>query len=350
MATVQIDLQRQSLYRSRLKEKASILIIALWSLCLLVTYTVYLSYGVRQKIVLVQRLEERDKLHLVAEAGVKRTITEMANEFENASDFFEEDWNNYLYAFRDIGIGDGKFSICYEYVDKQSKIRKLEYGLRGEERKLNINKTEQEVLKRFFNIMLDQDRMKAQELAAAIVDWRDSDSLLSIPFGSAEDYNYRNFQNPYEAKDMDFEILEELLLVKGVSADIFDSVKDYLTVYGSGKVNINTAAREVLLSLGLAKRIVDEIFLFRYGEDGMPFTVDDNVFEADSAITPQLSQFSRLSASEAALLSVAVDKYLTTVSDIFEIRSVASLNNRKNSLVTRCVVNKSGKILRWRET
>lgn len=349
MAAVQIDLQRQSLYRSRLKQKASILIIALWSLCLLVTYTVYLSFGIRQKIMLIQRLEERDKLHLIAEAGIKKAISVLRNEPESTYSALGEAWSSNPLTFMDIGVGDGQFNIRYDYVDRQLELSRQEYGFIDEERRLNINKTEEEVLKRFFRIMLDQDKMKAQELAAAIVDWRDSDSSLSIPLGSAEDYHYRNFQNSYEAKDMDFEVLEELLLVKGISSDIFKLIKDYVTVYGAGKVNINTATREVLLSLGLSKRIVDEIFLFRYGEDSMPATIDDNVFVTDSAIASSLSQFSRLSASEVALLSVAADKYLTTRSDNFEIRSIASLNKKKNSLETRCVIDRSGKILHWRE-
>ena len=42
------------------------------------------------------------------------------------------------------------------------------------------------------------------------------------------------------------ESLDELLLVNGMTKDIFERIKDYVTVWGSGMVNINTAGREVL--------------------------------------------------------------------------------------------------------
>ncbi len=310
---------------------------------------VYLSYGVRQKITLVQGIEDRDKLYFIAEAGAKKAMIVLRRDYDAGYDYLNSLWGNNVLSFMDTRVGEGRFNICYEYADKESGIRCLRYGLIDEERRLNLNFAGQYALERLFRIVLDPGEMKAQELAAAVVDWRDGDSSLSIPVGSAEDRQYRNFHYPYESKDSDFEVKQELLLVKGMDSVMFNAVKDYVTVYGSGKVNVNTATRQVLISLGLSRRIVDEILSFRYGEDETPFTEDDNAFTQDGGIVSRLSQYSDLSASEVAELTAAMDKYLTVKSSAFEAKITAGLNRRKRQYKGSCVIDKEGKILFWQE-
>ena len=332
--------------------KGGILIIALWSLCLLATFAVYLGAGVRQKITLVKRLDERDKLHFIGEAGIKRAIVELRKEKEEEKtyDALSDAWNNNASAFKQIRVGDGRFNIYHNYIDAKTGLTESRYGLIDEERKININKADRVVLERLFKIVLGFDELDAQELAASIVDWRDGDSYLSIPLGSAEDPYYRSLQYSYEAKDAEFEVLDEVLLVKHMTRQIFDILKDYITIYGDGKVNSNTASKEVLLALGLNGHIVDEILAFRCGEDGIISTSDDNVFEAPSDIVPKLSQHSHLSDSDVALLSTVRDGHLITNSNYFMARSEAGFDNRKDTAVITAVINRDGKILYWQES
>jgi len=341
------------------KEGGSILIITLWSLCLLATFAVILGYGTRQKMVLVHRLDERDKLRFIAEAGVKKAIsqlkkraeTETETETERQYDSLNDDWSNNIGAFKQIRVADGRFDICYDYIDEQSAISETRYGLIDEERKLNINKASHTILRRLFRIVLDFDKIEAQELAASIVDWRDNDSQLSIPLGSAEDRYYRNLKHSYEAKDAEFEVLEEVLLVRGMAEDIFEKIKDYITIYGDGTININTASKQVLLALGLEKGVVDKILAFRSGENGIEANAYDNVFCTSSEIVPKLSQFYDMSDSEVAQLSNLVSEgSLVTNSNNFMIKSTARLNNKKGKAQVVCVVNRDGKILYWQES
>lgn len=99
--------------------------------------------------------------------------------------------------------------------------------------------------------------------------------------------------------------------------NIFEKLKNYITIYGSGKINVNTASGVVLLALGINQDLVDKIVSFRLGEDGIIGSSDDNIFEAPSNIVPKLSQFSHLSDSEIAQISVIVDQYLVTNSNNF---------------------------------
>ncbi len=353
MAPEQTSSSEPSVFQSAIEpNKGGILIIALWSLCLLTTFAVYLGAGVRQKITLVARLDERDKLHFIGEAGIKRAIVELRKEKEEerTCDALNGAWSNNAGVFKQIRVGDGRFNIYYNYIDAKTGLTESRYGLIDEERKININKADRVVLERLFKIVLGFDELDAQELAASIVDWRDEDSYLSIPLGSAEDPYYRSLRYSYEAKDAEFEVLDEVLLVKHMTGRIFDILKDYITIYGDGKVNVNTASKEVLLTLGLNEYIVDKILAFRCGEDGIISTFDDNAFETPSGIVPKLSQHSHLSDSDVASLSTVRDQYLVTNSNYFMARSEAGFDNRKDTAVITAVINRDGKILYWQES
>jgi general secretion pathway protein K len=92
-------------------------------------------------------------------------------------------------------------------------------------------------------------------IVPAIIDWIDLDGeITSLPFinqtnlGAESDY-YTALAPPYDCGNGPLNILEELLLIKGVTPDVFNRLRNVLTVYGDGKININTAPEQVILSL-----------------------------------------------------------------------------------------------------
>lgn len=326
------------------------MIVSLWSLCFLTTLAVLLGYGVRQKLNLVKRLDERDQLRFLAQAGIKKAINEIKKKGEEET-FYA--LNNPLShdekTFKEILLSGGFSEVSYRDADAPLKTSGIRYGLQDEESKINFNKASVEVLERFFKILLDFDEMEAQEMAARVVDWRDSDHQLSIPLGSAEDDDYEDLSPPYEAKDADFEILEELLLVKGMTREILDRIRDSITIYGEGQVNINTAPGIVLLALGLSEDLTDKILDYRKGKDAISGTADDHVFENPSEIIPQLSQVYPLGPSDIAQLSGVAGQFLMTNSSHFTIQSKAYLDQGKQMSRIVCVADRSGKILYWQE-
>lgn len=106
-------------------------------------------------------------------------------------------------------------------------------------------------------------------LVPAIIDWTDSDdNVTHLPFikfentGEESGY-YNNLETPYECRNGPIETTEELLLVKGITPDVFERIRDFITVYGDGKININHASKHVIESLSekmdaaLAQIIID---------------------------------------------------------------------------------------------
>jgi general secretion pathway protein K len=106
-------------------------------------------------------------------------------------------------------------------------------------------------------------------LVPSVIDWTDSDDKVTcLPFikheslGAESEY-YAALDAPYGCNNQPLESIDEMLLIKGVTPDIFDRLRDYVTVYGDGKININYAPRRVIESLSekmdpaLAQMIVD---------------------------------------------------------------------------------------------
>ncbi|MCP4454421.1 MAG: general secretion pathway protein GspK [Planctomycetes bacterium] len=85
-----------------------------------------------------------------------------------------------------------------------------EYGLVPENCKLNLNTATVEMLQMLPDM--------TTELAASIIDWRDEDD--EITEGGAESEYYLLESSPYACKNMPFERVEELLLVKDATSEV----------------------------------------------------------------------------------------------------------------------------------
>lgn len=337
------------LLRRFFARRGSTLILAMWSLLLLATFAVQLGVIVRQKITLVYRIDRRDNRFRIAQAGVQYAIAQIRkDDILFIADFLSEHWSDQEDLFKDRRMGEGHFTVSYYFHD--GEYSRVMYGLQDEERKINLNTVDVDVFKRLLENAAGLGRKDAEELAYSIVDWRDKDSFLQHPQYGAEDSDYRGQKYSYEAKDSDFEVIEELFLVKKMNQEIFDKIKHFVTIYGEGRVNINTASKQVLLALGLRGYVVENIILFRKGGDLIAGTGDDDIFLQESTIVARLSQSFDLSPSELGSLSDLVAAGTFTVkSENFMIRSTAKLDHLKKETTIIAVSDRTGKIKYWNE-
>jgi len=345
------------------KKQGSILVLTLWTLGLLSVFAVYLGVGLRQRLEFLDRLETRNKSYHIAHAGVKQALSVIGN-FQKDSAFtcLRDTWSNNEGAFSEVALGQGAFTVGYTYrmgdfsdQAPDAETERLMYGAADVEGKLNINTAPRKELSRLFELATSLDSYAADGIASCIIDWRDNDSL-SLPNG-AEDKYYRGLRYPYECKDAAFQSIEELQYVKGMSAEVFLKIKPYITVYGSGKLNINTAYRMTLRAVGIGEKLTEKILRYRCGEDKTEANADDRVFTAPGSIVAQLSQVYPLSAAEVAQLSNLVSAGRFSVfSDTFLIQSTAGVGRKKGKCRIECVLKKdldvdsekAGIILSWR--
>lgn len=88
-----------------------------------------------------------------------------------------------------------------------------------------------------------------EELVDAVLDWIDADMDIRYPHG-AEDETYTRLKPPYRAANRQFADVSELLLVDGMTMEIYRKLQLHVyAVEGYAPVNVNTASPTVLRCL-----------------------------------------------------------------------------------------------------
>lgn len=136
-----------------------------------------------------------------------------------------------------LSPNDAKKTLIDSSFDVGSHTVKIKVS--NESGLVNLNRADASLLSAVFASQ-GVNKGEALNLAARILDWRDSDDLKR--FGGAEAVDYRNAGLSYGPRNSPFETLGELTQVKGVTNDIFVCVAPLFTVYSASEsVNLNLA-------------------------------------------------------------------------------------------------------------
>ncbi len=234
-------------------QKGIVLILVIWIIAVLMVIGLSFSYTTktenRATIAFKEGIEEK----FIAEAGINRAATEI------------------VYRKRNLGVASEQGDIwkvdgtpnSFEMPNGVCLVRIIE-----ESGKIDINKVPDIILKGLLSSLGVKDE-DADTIVDSIEDWRDADDLTRL-HGAETDY-YMSLPVPYKAKNADFESVEELLLVKGVTPELLygkgdkPGLADFITVYSeSGKINVNAAPKEVLMALpGMTSDMADAILDYR---------------------------------------------------------------------------------------
>jgi len=326
----------------------TVLILVLWSLTLLTVFAVHIGLRVRGKVDLLSRLDKRDRSAAIAESCIAKAISILNTKFKiegkliSDAAFKKVRFNN-PEAFQEIKIDQGTCSINYRNYGVGSEKK---FGITDEERKININTASHDVLKSIIQIATPLKEEMASNLALAIIDWREYGSSQVEGFYS--DAFYENLEFPYKEKKRSFEILDELLLVRGVNQKLYDQLRDFITIYGTGKVNINTASKPVLLALGLSAGAVNKMLIARRGPDRVDATEDDYIFEHFSSLEALIGLVN-LTRKELRELDLVYGRQeMGMLSAYYGIQ--ADVDYRGETRHVECVYSRNdGKIIYWRE-
>lgn len=202
---------------------------------------------------------------LLAEAGTGAArIALRVDARDNQYDTLDEIWSR---SALPITLGDGEVRVTIEDEERKIDLNRLMLpnGIAPDERRLAV-----------FQRLLDTLGID-RGVADAVVDWLDTDENPRA--GGAESSYYLGLPNPYRAKNDLFDTIGELRLVRGVTSEVFEKLRPFVTVSSSGMVNINTAPKEVLMSLSagtdlagggaIDAKTADEIIQYRKDH---PFT------------------------------------------------------------------------------
>ncbi len=130
----------------------------------------------------------------------------------------------------------------------------LEIHVIDESGKVDLNSATPILLTKLL-LALGVQQPRAQNLAAAIVDYRDPDDLLSP--GGAESGDYSSAGLPYGPKNKPFETVSELQRVLGMDFALYQKLVPNVTVYASGDPSPTFAQPPVLQALGMSGASAD---------------------------------------------------------------------------------------------
>jgi len=305
-------------------EKGIALIMVLWVLTVLMVIVLSFSYTAKTEMQAALAFKQGIEKKYLAEAGIERGIIEIVYEKQNrnAQVVLEggETWRMDGTPHT-VQTEDGYYTV----------------SITDESGKININTLDDTsgiILKNLIMNSGAQEKVPgsgAQEKAPdsglqekvvdtivdSILDWKDGDDLTRLN-GAESDY-YMSLPNPYKARDDNFQTLEELLLVKGMTPEMLyggnkkKGIINFLTVVNSGvsTINANAAPKEVLMAVpGITAEIAEAIVssrenpadpaatasiqgmlaaiqppfnkLLSFGAAGGVFTIESSAYKGDS--------------------------------------------------------------------
>lgn len=212
-------------------ERGFALIAALWLLVVLSSVGLTLSLAARDRRVVALNAAERTRAAWAARGGLETVRGRLERLLqETASPNPDPWWDPQDFLPDTVRQDDAAFYVL----------------ARDANAALNLNRAGEEELRRLF-AALRVDATRADSLAQAIADWRDADDLHRAR--GAEREAYLESGAPTLPRNGPFRSVAELLDVRGMTPELFAGISPFVTVAGTGLVNLNTAPREVLLAL-----------------------------------------------------------------------------------------------------
>jgi general secretion pathway protein K len=227
------------------------LILTILIVSLIVALTLQFNRTMRSHVVSAGNIGHGLKALYAAKSGVAYGLAMLQEDLPDV-DTLQDDWAN-PDKLASIGtasqalFGGGRFE--FKIADESGKIpinHLVEIDYLGE------------VFRRFLELEeFELEKDTVDTIVDSTMDWIDKadeeDDLER--FLGAEDGYYQSLEKPYHCKNGPLDAPEELLLVKGMTPKLFygtderPGIGQYISVFGDGKININTADLMVLRAL-----------------------------------------------------------------------------------------------------
>ena len=260
-----------------------------------------LCHRVRLELKITRMQSDELRSYHLALGGIRRAMAALRADEDREVDHFGEAWRLDTSATEEAffqgqdGVRPGEYELSYATSD--------------EEGRLNVNTSSPAGWATLPGL--------SEPVVYSILDWQDEDDHVGP--GGAESPEYLQAPYGYRAKNGPITMVWELARVMHVDWFLFlgedangnyllDSpeeddgprrrpednadgtldlgILDYFTVYGDGKINLNTASEPVMAAIpGISAESARRLADYRVGADGQAFTADDRFFTSFSDLT-----------------------------------------------------------------
>jgi general secretion pathway protein K len=316
------------------------IVIVLWVVLVLSLLISGFAFTMHVETQVASYARKELKAEMLARSGIEvarmQLILGALSPTNSGFDALNQDWATNELLYVDHELGDGIFNV--KVTDEESKIP--------------INRATDVQLKRLFGL-LGADPADGDVITDSILDWIDTDDLTRLN-GAESDY-YQSLSPPYRAKNGPLDRVEELLLIRGVTPELYHGtpamdtdparpgLEDVFTTMTSGSINVNTASAVVLQTLGLDDTQVQAVLSRRDGPDGIPGTDDDLPFHS-------ADEFFAAVGNLDPVTKLAAQAFVTVNSSFFTVKSTGQISGVKRTILATLYRN-GAKIqtVMWRE-
>jgi general secretion pathway protein K len=216
------------------------LIMVLFVLVFLSVIVMEFCFTIRMEATVTRNFKEGEEAYFCAQAGLNKAIIELMKAksavkkaeapkatLVEGEEVQEEEWRPRDAPYQ-FSLGD----------------RECEILISDEGGKININTADDSLLRKLIEEGCGLEGSERDTIVDSILDWRDPDDNHRLN-GAESDY-YMSLPEPYKARNGNFVVTEELLLVKGVTEEVF---------YGTGKKGKTSAQSEVQREEGAEEKL-----------------------------------------------------------------------------------------------
>ncbi len=290
-------------------EKGIALMMVLWVLVLLSIISLNYFNSNRWNTAGTRNLKEETLSYYMAMSGYQEAVNYILSDKDKTFDFVDNEGNFWT------DTDDKTQPVTGLRTTEDGEI---EINIIDENSKININSADALRLAKLFSWAGIPDDAIA-EINDSIMDWKDADSEHHL--SGAEDEYYEGLADPYEAKNLHFDIPEELALVKGMQPEYFKdngdgkSLLSLMTTFGNS-ININTVSREVMQILGFNDDEIEAVMKQRTRESGgFRFIPPEFRAKGVNAIASQIFRIEVLARQKDSRRAVKIVAVLSRITD-----------------------------------
>ena len=278
------------------------LVMVLWVVTILSVVVLEFCYAMRTEVNITRNYQEELRLYAAAQGSAQRAIAELILKHDpRMQQLRKTAKEEEIPPENREWVTDGR-EYRFTFEGAEGVVRVL-----GEAGKVNLNRVSDAALRKImYTLGLEGE---ARDIAVdSILDWRDPDDFIRI--NGAESGYYQSLKEPYDCKNGNFDSVEELLLVRGITPELFYgkkiqekegeagkgapvALKDLFSIYAAGEqIDINSASLPVLRAvLGLPLEVCRLIIKAR--EEKGFLNIQDLLLRVPE-ITPFLTDIQRL--------------------------------------------------------
>lgn len=231
------------------------LLAALWLVVVIASVALQFSLVARERALIGMAASERTRDRAASSGALATVMARMDNDLRMRAGV---GGNAAALRSSDPWLGaDSIYSVPVTVGAVTVEVIATDLGAR-----LNVNRLSETELRTLFGFVL-RDYQLADQLAQSITDWIDADDLPRVAGGEREQYIADGLM--VLPTNGTFREVEDLIHVRGMTADILAAVKPYLSTLGfSTRINVNTAPEAVLRTVpGMTDVVVANILGMR---------------------------------------------------------------------------------------